>query len=684
MSNVFDSLLENELLMNKNKENNINNNNKNSSNDIKIEDNIYQKFEKYNSTHIIIRKYLQKTESSLKLMLINEIQKEKFPSKELLKNNKIKKSQFLLNPSYRNIPLLSGLMKKLFPFQKFIYSNNINDYHLNNILNNFEYLQIEKNKYIYNKNDYAENFYLIIQGKVIIKSLANEKNEYERRNSILTEGDCFGELELLDNKLLRISSCFSLENCDLFYLSKENFDSYLFKIMRKNIQLQKNFLIENISPFSKSNLLDIIDKTLEKIVLKKNDILYYENDPAEYLYIVYDGEFAVKKNIFHKKDKNFISETENNENKKNKDKNKKRLLNKSVNSSNLKYNKINYENSNKENIYERRKENEYYLKLPIMLILSKGEFIGLESIKNYKLYFQKYKEIERKIEEENNNNQIIFDLYERSKSRNLLFNNKLRNEKNKINNKSDFIDNIFFKKENSNLKDKKKINIEIENKYKYESTIIAKKDFNLVYKLKPKVIAHNIFGLLNQHFNDIIEHRNSIIDLYYKKYNEISEEIRVIYRDEIIKNKIYEENGRLRKIKIKKLDFSPKKKIEKKPNLINTLISQFSLKKKNHSNLKESKNQIHSMKTLFLTKLNNSERNSFNHKLNCSNSLVKMINSQREKRNINKSSDLIYQSDIDYKKYLSNKNKKKQRNYIYNSGNYHLPLYSNIIKKNIN
>jgi len=275
MSNVFDSLLENELLMNKNKENNINNNNKNSSNDIKIEDNIYQKFEKYNSTHIIIRKYLQKTESSLKLMLINEIQKEKFPSKELLKNNKIKKSQFLLNPSYRNIPLLSGLMKKLFPFQKFIYSNNINDYHLNNILNNFEYLQVEKNKYIYNKNDYAENFYLIIQGKVIIKSLANEKNEYERRNSILTEGDCFGELELLDNKLLRISSCFSLENCDLFYLSKENFDSYLFKIMRKNIQLQKNFLIENISPFSKSNLLDIIDKTLEKIVLKKNNILYY-------------------------------------------------------------------------------------------------------------------------------------------------------------------------------------------------------------------------------------------------------------------------------------------------------------------------------------------------------------------------------------------------------------------------
>ena len=687
MSNFFVSILENEFLINKIKENDINNNEKNSSKDTKIEDNIIPKFEKYNSTHIIIRKYLQKTENSLKLMLIKEIQKDKFPPKELMKNNKIKKSQFLLNPSYRNIPLLSGLMKKLFPFQKFIYSNNINDYHLNNILNNFEYIKIEKNKYIFNKNDIAENFYLIIQGKVSIKSLTNEKNEYERRISILNEGDCFGEWELLDNKLLRISSCFSLENCDLFYLSKENFNTYLFKIMRKNMQLQKNFLIENISPFSKSNLLEIIDKTLEKIVLKKNDILYYENDPAEYLYIIYDGEFGVKKNIFHKKDKNFISETDNNNNedKKNNNKKKKKLLNKSVNCSNIEYDNINIDNNKKENKYEKRKEYDYYLKLPIMLILSKGEFIGLESIKNYKLYFEKYKEIERKIEENNSSNQIIFELYEKSKSRNLLFNNKIRNDKNKINNKINIIDNKLFKKENSILNEKKKINIEIENKYKYESTIIAKKDFNLVYKLKPKVIAHNIFGLLNDHFNDIIEHRNSIIDFYYKKYKEISEEIRVIYRDELIKNKIFEENGRLRKINIKKLEFSPKKKIEKKPNLINTLISQFSLKKKNYSNLKESKNKISNMKSLFLTKLNNSERNSFKNKLNRSNSLIKITNSQRDtKRNINKSSDLIYQSDIDYNKYISKKNKLKQRNYVYNSGNYHLPLYSNFIMKNIN
>ena len=91
------------------------------------------------------------------------------------------------------------------------------------------------------------------------------------------------------------------------------------------------------------------------------------------------------------------------------------------------------------------------------------------------------------------------------------------------------------------------------------------------------------------------------------------------------------------------------------------------------------------MKSLFLTKLNNSERNSFKNKLNRSNSLIKITNSQRDtKRNINKSSDLIYQSDIDYNKYISKKNKLKQRNYVYNSGNYHLPLYSNFIMKNIN
>ena len=44
------------------------------------------------------------------------------------------------------------------------------------------------------------------------------------------------------------------------------------------------------------------------------------------------------------------------------------------------------------------------MKLPILLNLSKGEFIGLESIKNYELYYKKYKEIEKKIQKENDNN----------------------------------------------------------------------------------------------------------------------------------------------------------------------------------------------------------------------------------------------------------------------------------------
>ena len=358
--------------------NNKSNDNIKNSKDIKL-------YKNYIPSQLIIRKHLQNNDDSLIKLLILEIQKEKIPNKILSKEINLKNSN-KINSSYRNIPLMSEIIKRVFSFQKFLYINNIKEKHLNSILNNFEYLQIPKNKYIFNKNDFVDYFYLIIQGKVYIESLTFEKNEYERKISVLKEGDCFGEWELLENKIIRTSSSLCLENCDLFYLTKDNFNLYLMNVMRKNMSLQKNFIFQTIPPFNKTNLLEIIDRTLDKIVLKKNDILYYEGDPAKYLYIIYDGEFAVKRDFFQKKEK----EKERNFN----------FLRKCSSSSNLKYiNKINFDVIN---LKEKNKKYEYYLKLPIMLNLNKGEFIGLESIKNYKLYYEKVKQIEL----ENKNNEL--------------------------------------------------------------------------------------------------------------------------------------------------------------------------------------------------------------------------------------------------------------------------------------
>ena len=637
---------------------------------------INPKFDKYISSQLILRKYLQKTEKSLIRMLIKEIQKEKIPDKQLSKENNINKIE-IINPSLRNIPLMLGIMKKIFSFQKFIYINRINDYHLNNILNNFQYIHIPKNKFIFNKNDSVDYFYLIIQGKVSIESLNNEKNDYEKKYTILNDGDCFGELELIDNKIIRISSSFSLENCDLLYLSKEKFNTYLLKIMRRNHQFQKNFIYESIPPFSKSNFLEIIDRTLDKIVLKKNDILYFEGQPAEYLYIIYDGEFAVKRNIIYKKDYNFLSETDNNK------------IN--LNQSNTHF--INLKNINnkskQKNINLNKNDYEYYLKLPILLNLSKGEFIGLESIKNYELYYKKYKEIEKKIQKENDNNKIndIFNnFFEKQNPRNIFFNNKIiRNDKS-----NRYYHNYSLDFNEKEKKKNIKIILDIENKYNYNSTLIAKKDFNLVYRLKPKLIAHNIYGVLNKFFKNIIKHRDSIIDIYYKNYNELSNEIKIIYREELINNKILEEKGRLRKIKINKL-LSPKKLKEKKPNFNKTFISQFILNKSNCYSRNYSYSQkinkenisIKNLKKYFPNDINNSDKNLIKKKLN--NSMFKIIYSNREKksnskRNFNHSSDLIF--SLNQSLNYSQRILKTKKNNLFNSGNYILPLCSTIIPKN--
>ncbi len=656
--------------------NNKSNDNIKNSKDIKL-------YKNYIPSQLIIRKHLQNNDDSLIKLLILEIQKEKIPNKILSKEINLKNSN-KINSSYRNIPLMSEIIKRVFSFQKFLYINNIKEKHLNSILNNFEYLQIPKNKYIFNKNDFVDYFYLIIQGKVYIESLTFEKNEYERKISVLKEGDCFGEWELLENKIIRTSSSLCLENCDLFYLTKDNFNLYLMNLMRKNMNLQRNFIFQTIPPFNKTNLLEIIDRTLDKIVLKKNDILYYEGDPAKYLYIIYDGEFAVKRDFFQKKEK----EKERNFN----------FLRKCSSSSNLKYiNKINFDVIN---LKEKNKKYEYYLKLPIMLNLNKGEFIGLESIKNYKLYYEKVKQIEL----ENKNNELrkilssnYINYFEKKKSRNIFFNTKIKN--NLINNHNnnllinysqDDINSYEFKKKkmSNNKNNKNEIDIDIEYKYNYNTTIIAKKDFNLVYRLKPKVIAHNVFNFINKHFNKILINRNSIIDSYLKNYHEISKSTRIIYREELIHNKIIEEKNGIKKL-IKNINFKSQKIKDNKPNFIKTLITQFKIKStnniKNSSKLNEQTNN-ENIKKLFLNKLKNLTKE--NEKLNDSTTRIVMsknkinrISKSNPKRNHNKSSEI--KSSIN-KSFNNNFKTIKIRNksFFFNSGNYCLPLYSNIINNN--
>ena len=246
----------------------------------------------------------------------------------------------------------------------------------------------------------------------------------------------------------------------------------------------------------------------------------------------------------------------------------------------------------------------------------------------------------------------------------------------------------------NNKKNNNEIDIEIEYKYHYNTTIIAKRDFNLVYRLQPKVIAHNVFNFVNKHFNKIVKNRNSIIDSYLKNYYEISKSTRIIYREELIQNQIIEEKNGVKKI-IKNINFTSKNMKDKKPNFIKTLITQFKIKSinfnnnNNLSNKNNLNNQINNgnFKKLFLNKLN--YLNKVNQRLNNSSSKILLnknktnrISNSNPKINHNKSSEIIFSLNKSFNNNSQNINI-RNKSFFFNSGNYRLPLYSNIMNNNL-
>lgn len=75
-----------------------------------------------------------------------------------------------------------------------------------------------KDERIFEVNDYGDEMYIITSGKIGI-SIENRDNEYI---SILSVGDCFGEMNLLDG-LPRSATACVIEDSQLLSLSKSNF-----------------------------------------------------------------------------------------------------------------------------------------------------------------------------------------------------------------------------------------------------------------------------------------------------------------------------------------------------------------------------------------------------------------------------------------------------------------------------
>lgn len=253
---------------------------------------------------------LQHLTQSLPQSLVAEMKKEKIPERTLVKlKNLISLHQF--SNDQRNIPLMILIFKRIPAFKKFLGVNKIDELTLREICNSVNYLFVKEGDYVFKKDDYPDNFYCIISGKISIrrpdlelmkkfprKSLEQSQLD-EKEICVLESGDYFGDWGLLDCKL-RCASAIAKEDCDLFYLTKEKFEHTISRNLRRSYNEIKGFLKNALPPFVNMGKFDYLWKSMNRNVYRKNEIVFKQGDIANGIYLIYEGEFSLKKRVLSK------------------------------------------------------------------------------------------------------------------------------------------------------------------------------------------------------------------------------------------------------------------------------------------------------------------------------------------------------------------------------------------------
>jgi len=205
--------------------------------------------------------------------------------------------------------------KKFFDFDNNLEENSMENSNIekseenNNINNNNNNESIEKNnqkseeektKLKKEKEKIIKEILEMKDNNKLIKKEAKEEEDYiEEEIEIeiirFLAGWCFGEWAIIYDKP-RTAGILCLTDVELFSLSKEHFISTFSKeIIRADIE-KKNFVTKKIPNFQ----IDSIPYLLSSIVpvfYKMGQVVYTENDSANFLYVLYQGECVVKKRI---------------------------------------------------------------------------------------------------------------------------------------------------------------------------------------------------------------------------------------------------------------------------------------------------------------------------------------------------------------------------------------------------
>ncbi len=256
------------------------------------------------------------------------------------------------------------LFKKYPEFFNFVKLNKIDDVTLKNTLGFIRHVKVKKGQYIYKQGDHSDGMYGIMLGKITLleyikenseknsygtykenilelfkisedpakimflnsrggfrnlKAEENEKKNYG--NSLLStnfykrlqenflkeggkkieliEGMCFGYSDLINHRRRSQSAC-AIEDSELFFIEKENFEFTLYKSLMK-ADSERVVFIHNMLPIfnflPKKKFDELVEECVEYVIYKENEIIYEEGEKPEYIYLVYQGECCLKRDI---------------------------------------------------------------------------------------------------------------------------------------------------------------------------------------------------------------------------------------------------------------------------------------------------------------------------------------------------------------------------------------------------
>jgi CRP-like cAMP-binding protein len=155
-------------------------------------------------------------------------------------------------------------------FSNIYIFNELNNDEIQSIIEEFEFIEIDKDQILTSEGDAAEYFYIIVSGKVqIIPGSSSEKS----KSDYLKEGECFGEDDIV-LKRSRSFQAITIEPTRLFILARE----YLEKLFKYKPNIRRNILtvIESRSLAKKVNLSWLLKDEILYLVCRKHEILFFK------------------------------------------------------------------------------------------------------------------------------------------------------------------------------------------------------------------------------------------------------------------------------------------------------------------------------------------------------------------------------------------------------------------------